>query len=221
MHPPAGKLRQGEGAESQEGHRGTPGTQNSDISALQRKVKSSIPSSWPPSPAHSRGSTAGTQHTAGNRGREFTQQAGLSPGCKWGRGEQGSHPQWVYEPQDLAGQHTGVIGTMGKLSVGGVGCPGWGTGTRRDTVTTSCLGRAPEEKEGTFPRAMGTGRAGTGLGKRKDKKEISQQEIWVKNFPREQWRRRGGGSWVRGWGTGWAGDARCSWEPSRPLTTKM
>lgn len=180
---------------------------------LQRKAKSSIPSSWPPSPAHSRGSTAGTQQAT--EAGSLLNRWDCPPGYKYGRGEQGSHPQWVHEPQDLAGQHTGVIGTMGKLSVGGVGCPGWGTGTRRDTVTTSCLGRAPEEKEGTFPRAMGTGRAGTGLGKRKDKKEISQQEIWVKNFPREQWRRRrGGGSWVRGWGTGWAGDAGCSWEPS-------
>lgn len=52
------------------------------------------------------------------------------------------------------------------------------------------------------------GQAGTGLGKRKGKKEISQQKIWVKDFPREPWRRRGGAAWHRARGTGWAGDTR-------------
>lgn len=158
---PARKLRQGEGAESQEGYGGTPGSQSSILWA-SRDWEGTPEKGQPPSPwllaTLPMGSTApllqqqcavgrqGVYSTAKHRDG-ISHKPQLLRGQCWGqrgwRREQGSYPRWVRASRGLgAGQCGGVTRAIGSTSLGGVGCSGWEMGI--DTAT-----RAPEGKEVT------------------------------------------------------------------------
>lgn len=194
------------------------------------------------------GTTYGRQ--AGSGGRGFIQQpsagmgAATTPSCP---GDSAGDKQGEKGAGQLPTMGAGTLrpgGTMqrgdkshGEGECGRRGMP-WGGGRGQGERHSHRLlpGKSSGgEVSNLLPRAMGTGRAGRGLGE-KEKKEISQQEIWVKNFPREQRRRRGGGSMARGSGNrlgrrrrvapGWGAATGSSSPfrphfPPRPLTTKL